>query len=541
MATLFGYEIRKKKGDEGLVAPSPIAPQNKDGAQIVTNYGVSGGYYSIVANADVDPAKTDEIQLIQKYRDCSSYCDADTAIDEIVNEAIVIDGEDKLVQLNLDSIDDKVLPKSIKQKLQDELQNILMLLDFQRNGSDIFRQWYVDGRLYLHPMFVPQKEKEGIAEIRVVDPRKIKRIKEVKKERDPATGQEILSKEIREYYLYNDSGINVNTTTGIMMSVDSIVHVTSGLLDSTGGVVLSYLHKAIKFINMLKMMEDALVIYRYTRAPERRVIYVDVGTLPPASAEKYVASLMAKFKNKISYDSTTGEIKDTKNNLSMMEDFWMPRREGGKGTEITTLPGGQSLGQIEDINYFQNKVYQSLNVPLGRMQPQQTFSLGRSAEISRDEVRFNKFITKLRARFNLVFLGLLKLQIISKGIMSLDAWNQISGKIGFIYNKDNYFSELKESEILTQKLTTLQMADQFVGKYFSKKFVMKNIMKFSDEEIEDEEEQMMEEMPEEENVADGTEDEGEQGQQEQQPTQSQPQQQASSNQSYGTDQPLVGR
>ena len=487
---LFGFEITRKSSKEQEKLISIVPPISTDGSTIVTESGALGGYYSMIM--DLEGSVKNENDLIRRYRDAAMYPDCDSAIDEIINEAIVSDGEESIVELNLDKIDKSQLPDSIKKKLTEEFNNVLDLLDFPRCGTDIFRTWYVDGRLFYHMMFVEGKEKEGIKELRYIDPRKIKKVKDVKKER--INGVDVI-KEVREYYVYNDGGITSNTATGIPLSADSVVYAPSGIVDNTGTTAISYLHKAVKHVNMLKMMEDALVIYRITRAPERRIFYIDVGNLPKQKAEQYVTDIMNRYKNKISYDANTGEVRDDRKFMSMMEDFWMPRREGGKGTEITTLPGGQTLGQIEDVQFFQQKLYQALNVPLGRLQPQTGFSLGRTTEITREEVKFNKYITKLRSKFNKLFLDILKIQVVSKGIMKIEDWESIECRINFVYSKDNHFSELKDNEVMNTRLATLQQVDPMVGKYFSKEWVMKKVLRLSDDEIEEMQEQIENEMP----------------------------------------------
>lgn len=487
---LFGFEITRKSDKERQKLISIVPPTNTDGATVITETGALGGYYSMIM--DLEGSVKNENDLIRRYRDAAMYPDCDSAIDEIVNEAIVSDGEEAIVELNLDRLEKSQLPDSIKKKITEEFNTVLDLLDFSRCGTDIFRTWYVDGRLFYHMMFVEGKEKEGIKELRYIDPRKIKKVKDVKKDR--VNGVDVV-KEVREYYVYNDGGITSNTAVGIPLSPDSVVYASSGIMDNTGTTAISYLHKAVKHVNMLKMMEDALVIYRITRAPERRIFYIDVGNLPKQKAEQYVTELMNRYKNKISYDANTGEVRDDRKFMSMMEDFWMPRREGGKGTEITTLPGGQTLGQIEDVQFFQQKLYQALNVPAGRLQPQTGFSLGRTTEITREEVKFNKYITKLRSKFNKLFIDILKVQVISKGIMKIEDWEQIESKINFVYSKDNHFSELKDNEVLNTRLATLQQVDPMVGKYFSKEWVMKKVLRLSDEEIENIQEQIEAEMP----------------------------------------------
>lgn len=471
---LFGFEIKRKKDESPESIPSVVTADQQDGAVVVG--ADCSGYYGYAFNP-LGEVKT-ENDLLRRYREIAAFPEVDEAINNIVDEAIVFDDSKFPVELNLENTK---LPDSIKKKFNEEFENILHLLEFDIKGHDIFRQWYIDGKTYFHVVFDGDNYKQGIADIRYVDPRKIKKIRNVKKVKS-TTGVEI-SKTIEEYYLYNDKGIDDKTQTGVKLTKDSVVFTSSGLLDQNNGLVLSHLQKAIKPANQLKMIEDAVVIYRLTRAPERRIFYVDVGSLPKGKAEQYVQELMNKFRNKLVYDSATGEIADSKRHMSMMEDFWMPRRDGGKGTEITTLQGGQNLSQLDDVEYFKNKLMRALNVPITRLQPEQGFSLGRSNEISRDELRFHKFIKRLRARFSFLFMDLLKIQLIAKGIVKIDDWEDISKKIVIAYRKDNQFSELKDLEVLNGRLSALQQIDQYVGKYYSMAFVKKNVLRLSEEEI----------------------------------------------------------
>ena len=469
---IFGLEIKRDKPEQ-LV--SIVAPERDDGSTIVNS---AAGYHSHVV--DLETTLKNENELIRRYREISYYPDCDSAIDDVVNEAIVYQDNEKVIELNLD---DLKLSSSLKKKITDEFETILKLLKFSNKGHDIFRSWYIDGRLYYHILVDEKNARDGIAELRKVDPRKIRKIKDVKKKKNER-GVEVVT-DIDEYYLYNDKGITDSNAQGIKLPVDSIVYVPSGLIDDNSGMVLSYLHKAIKVVNQLKMMEDSLVIYRISRAPERRIFYVDVGNLPKLKAEQYVNDLMNKFRNKIVYDATTGEVRDDRKHLSLMEDFWMPRREGGKGTEITTLPGGQTLGQIEDIQFFQNKLYQALNVPATRLKGDTGFNLGRSSEITRDEVKFAKFVSRLRQKFTILFSDLLRIQLILKGIVSVDDWEEISPDIRFDFKRDNYFSELKDNEIMQGRLNLLQSMDPFVGKYYSSTWIRKNVLHQTDEDIEE--------------------------------------------------------
>ena len=470
MANLFGFEIKKKnkKVPESIVKPSP------DGSTIVDS--AVSAYYGI--SYDINGSIKSENDLIKRYRDIANISDCSTAIDEIVNEAIVSDHLQKSVEINLDDVE---LSKSIKTKITEEFDNILKLYEFSEKGYDLFRQWYIDSKVHFYIVLDKNNIKKGIVELVQIDPKKIKKIKEIKKEKNEQ-GVEVI-KDIEEYYIFNDDGIQEDSTRGIRLTSDSVITVTSGLIDYNANKVLGYLHKAIKPANQLMMMEDALVIYRISRAPERRIFYIDVGNLPKQKAEQYVNDIMNKFRNKIVYDVNTGEVAENKQHLSMMEDFWLPRREGGKGTEISTLPAGQGLGIVDDISYFKTKLYQSLNVPLSRLQPEQNFSLGRSTEITRDEVKFNKFIERLRLKFSNIFKCALRVQLITKGIMNESEWDSISESIRFNYQHDNHFSELKEMEILENRMNTLQNVDVFAGKYFSVDWIRRNILMQSDDEI----------------------------------------------------------
>jgi len=478
---IFGFEIRKKRPQE---VKSVITPTPEDGSTIVNN---AAAHYGLVV--DLEGIIKNENDLIRRYRESSQYADCDAAIEEITNEAIVADTTESMVELDLEKTE---VSESIKKKMAEEFDKILRLLRFDEKGHDLFRQWYVDGRLYFQ-VIPSETQKDGIYELRYVDPRKIRKIKRINKEKTP-TGVEVV-KNIEEYYLYNDRGITEQTTQGVKLSVDSIIHVTSGMQDANTGMTIGHLHKAIKPVNQLKMMEDALVIYRISRAPERRIFYIDVGNLPKARAEQYVNDIMNKFRNKMVYDATTGEVKDNRQHLSMMEDFWMPRREGGKGTEITTLQGGQTLGQIEDVQFFQKKLYQSLNVPIARLDNQTTFNIGRSAEITREELKFNKFINRLRVRFSTLFKEALRVQLILKGIIRPEEWDDIAYDIRFDYKEDNNFAELKNAELINNRVATLQNLDPFVGKYYSVEWVRRNVLMQTDEDIKDIEKQMKAEIP----------------------------------------------
>ena len=404
------------------------------------------------------------------------------AIDEIVNEAIVVEDSGTSVEINLDDVK---APAQIKKKIEEEFNYILKLLNFGNMGHDIFRRYYIDGRLYYHLVIDESNPALGLQELKYIDPRRIRKIREIQKMRDPQTGVELIKKTI-EYYLYNEKGmIGAGTNLGAKIAVDSVVNVNSGILDPKQTMVLSYLHKAIKPFNNLRMVEDATVIYRLSRAPERRVFYIDVGNMPTVKAEQYVRDIMVKYRNKLVYDSNTGEIKDDRKHLSMLEDFWLPRREGSKGTEISTLEGARNLGELEDVKYFQSKLYKSLNVPVSRMEPTQGFSLGRTTEINRDEIKFNKFVTRLRNKFSTLFDDLLRVQLVLKRVCTEEEWKEFKEDVWYDYKKDNNFDEIKEAELLNLRLDTLQKVDPFVGKYYSIMWVRKNILQQSDDDIEE--------------------------------------------------------
>ena len=471
---IFGFEIKRKndKQPKGAV----VAPAVDDGSTLIASN--TAAYYG--ATLDLEGTIKTENDLIRRYRQVAQYSDCDSAIEDIVNEAITATQDESPIDIVLDDVE---LSEGIKNKIRDEFNNVLKLYHFGSKGHDMFRSWYVDGRLYYHVLLDQSNTKKGIQEVRFIDPRKIRKIKNVHKKKNDK-GVEVVVK-VEEYYVYHDKGINENTSQGVKLSLDSVVYAPSGLIDANTTMMLGHLHKAIKPVNQLKMIEDALVIYRVSRAPERRVFYVDVGNLPKMKAEQYVNDIMNKFRNKIVYDATTGEIRDDKKHLSMMEDFWMPRREGGKGTEITTLPGGQGLVDIADINYFQTKLYQALNVPISRLQPQQGFSLGRSSEITRDEIKFNKFIERLRKRFSVVFAETLKLQLILKGIINLDDWNNIVQDVRFDFQEDNNFAEMRDTDIMMNRLNVVQSMEQFVGKYYSQEYIRRFVLRQSEEEIKD--------------------------------------------------------
>jgi hypothetical protein len=477
MVQLFGFEIsRKKQQDQEEKNKSFALPQNDDGAVTIQ----SGAYYGTYV--DLDGVVRNEIELITRYREMAMQPELETAIDEIVNEAIVNDDSESGVELDTDELKQ---PENIKKKIREEFDYVLKLLDFGNMGHELFRRWYTDGRLFYHVIIDDKSPAKGIQELRYIDPRRIRKIREIQKAKDTQSGMEII-KSMKEYYLYNERGmIGAHSNLGTKIAIDAVVNVNSGLMDSKRAMVLSYLHKAIKPLNQLRMVEDATVIYRLSRAPERRVFYIDVGNMPTIKAEQYLRDVMAKYRNKLVYDSSTGEIKDDRKHLSMLEDFWLPRREGGKGTEITTLPGGMNLGELEDVKYFEKKLYKALGVPISRLEQQQGFTLGRSTEITRDELKFTKFVNRLRNKFSTLFDELLKLQLVLKKICTEEEWKEFKENIWYDFKKDNNFTELKEAELLQNRITTLQLVDPYVGRYYSMAWVRKNVLQMDDDEIEE--------------------------------------------------------
>lgn len=486
---LFGFELKRATGEQKKQLPSIVPPVDEDGAGYVT---ASGSHWGQYIDFDGDNSK-DAVELIKRYRAVSMHPEVDMAIDEIVNEAITTSELEAPVKLNLDHVEE--LSDSIKKQINEEFDSILDMLNFTDYGSDIFKRWYIDGRMVHHLIVNEANMKEGIQEIRPIDALKVRKVKEITKKKDPKTGASIVEK-VNEFYIYEEKP-GVANSSAVKISNDAISYVTSGLTEESRSKVVSYLHKALKPINQLRMMEDSLVIYRLARAPERRIFYVDVGNLPRGKAEEYMKSIMTRYKNKIVYDATTGEIKDDRKHMSMLEDFWLPRREGGKGTEITTLPGGDNLGQIDDIVYFQKRLYRALNVPVNRLEQESQFSLGRSSEISRDELKFQKFIDRLRRRFSSLFLNILKKQLILKNIITEDDWNEWKSNIIVDFVRDNHFTELKENELLSGRLQILDQMQQYTGEYFSKEWIMKNVLRFDDDQIKKMQEEIEEEKPEE--------------------------------------------
>ena len=475
MAEFFGFEIKRKEKELGAVTP----PATDDGT-----YDISGGgFYSTIL--DTDGRSRTEDDLIRRYRDIAIQPECDSAIEDIVSEAIASDERDMCVSIALDNLQ---VSATIKKRIKEEFERILQLLDFNNKAHDIFRRWYVDGRIFYHKVIDSQNPRKGIQQLRYIDPRKIKKVREVETGRK---GQVDVVKKFKEFYIYNQHGHQVNnTSTGVKLTFDSIAYCPSGLIDMHKGTVLSYLNKAIKPVNQLRMIEDSVVIYRISRAPERRIFYIDVGNLPKIKAEQYLKDVMNRYRNKLVYDASTGEIRDDRNHMSMLEDFWLPRREGGRGTEITTLPGGANLGEIDDITYFQRKLYRSLNVPISRLEAEQNFSLGRSTEITRDELKFTKFVGKLRKKFSVIFNDLLRTQLILTGVIAEEEWKSMSEHIQFDFLQDNNFTELKNAELLKERLEMLSQVENYVGTYFSKEWVKKNVLHLTDDEIGEMQKQM---------------------------------------------------
>jgi len=477
LADFFGFEIKKKDQEkEDRKRASFVAPMDED--EGIGNVINAGGHYGQYVDINGDQTKSEK-ELIFKYRDISQHTECDAAVEDIVNESIVSDDDSSPVSLIMDDLDQ---PDRIKKMMSEEFENIVAMLNMNWYGHDIFRRWYVDGRLYYHKIIDESNPKNGLIELRSIDPTKIRKVRELKKEKDPKTGAEIIIG-ASEYFIFQNDSLG-NKSQGLKIAKDSITYVTSGLLDPSRKRILSHLHKALKPVNQLRMMEDSLVIYRLARAPERRIFYIDVGNLPKGKAEEYLRNIMAKYRNKMVYDAETGDMKDDKKHMSMLEDFWLPRREGGRGTEISTLPGGENLGQIDDIEYFRRKLYKSLNVPSGRLEQEQQFNLGRSTEISRDELKFQKFINRLRKKFSALFIDILKTQLILKGIVTEDEWETIRSDISVDFLKDNHFSELKDAELLRERLGTLREIDEYAGRYYSVEWIRKNVLMQTEEDIE---------------------------------------------------------
>jgi len=478
---LFGFQIGKKNEETKPNVISFAPPPNDDGTLAVAEGGVYG------TTVDVNSQAKNEAHLITRYREMAQQPECERAIDDIINETIVGSEQDSPVSIVLDNVEE--MDDTIKDLIREEFDEILSMLNFHNRAYDIFRNWYVDGRLYYHLMIDTKRPRVGIQEIRYIDPRKIKKVRVEKRDNQNRVSQEIFNKKYDEYYLYSSKGITAGNQ-GVKIAPDSIAYCHSGIMDQNNKMVLSYIHKAIKPLNQLRMLEDATVIYRLARAPERRIFYIDVGNLPKAKAEQYLRDMMVKHKNKLVYDANTGEVRDDRKFLTMLEDYWLPRRGDGKATEISTLPGGQNLGEIEDVVYFRQKLYQSLNVPTSRLESDSSFNLGRASEISRDELKFSKFISRLRYRFSELFHIILEKQLLLKGIITKQEWSDIKGKIYYDFIEDNHFTELKNAEIMRERLNTLRELDEYVGNYYSKEWVRKNILMQTEEEIEEIEQQI---------------------------------------------------
>ena len=485
---LFGFTIGKK--DQPTKTLQTFAkPEYDDGALPVTSGGVYGTY------VDTDATIKTEFELVNRYRDMALQAEVEAAIDDIVNEAIVTSHEVPPVRINLDNIN---ISDGIKEKIRVEFDEVARLLDFNKKGVEIFKRWYVDGRMFYHVVIDEKQPKRGIQELRVLDPRKIKKVRETKKkEGDPRkVPYGTQASDTREFYVYNERGLYKGqgqpyattfgqAASGIRIAPDAIVYVHSGMMNSTRTMVLSHLHKAIKPLNQLRMLEDAMVIYRISRAPERRIFYIDVGNLPKLKAEQYLRDLMTKYRNKLVYDANTGEIRDDRKHMSMLEDYWLPRREGGRGTEISTLPGGQNLGDIEDILYFQKKLYKSLSVPISRLESEANYTRGRATEISRDEVKFTRFVNKLQTHFSQLFNDCLERQLTLKGILSREDWKKIRTEVYYAYENDSHFAEVKNAELMQDRMNLLRDLSDYAGKYYSHDFIRKHILRQTDDQIRD--------------------------------------------------------
>ena len=484
---LFGFSLeRAKKLPKG---PSFVQKDSMDGSQPI----VGGGYYGY--SVDFDGTLRNEYELITRYREMVLQPECDSAVDDIVNETICGNFDDVPIEVELSNLKQS---EKIKKLIREEFNEILRLLDFENRSYEIFRRWYVDGRLFYHKVIDPANPRGGLTELRYIDPRKIRKVTEYQQKRpEELRGVDIntqLTRKSAEYFLYNPKGLKNSTNQGMKIAPDSVTYCHSGIQDLNKNMTLSHLHKAIKAVNQLRMIEDSLVIYRLSRAPERRIFYIDVGNLPKNKAEQYLREVMGRYRNKLVYDANTGEIKDDKKFMSMLEDFWLPRREGGRGTEISTLPGGQNLGELEDVKYFQKKLYKALNVPSSRLETETTFNIGRAAEITRDEVKFQKFVARLRKRFSELFMDLLRTQLVLKGIVSLEEWEEMKEHVQFDYIADNYFTELKEIEIRNERMNQVSAMDPFVGKYFSVEYMRRQVLKQTETEMKEIDKQIAAEM-----------------------------------------------
>ena len=489
---LFGFSIGKKE-KKNVKAQTFAEPEYEDGSLTVASGGAYGTY------VDTEGAIKSESELINRYRDMGLQAEVEWAIDDIINEAIVAAKDKPLVRINVDNLN---VSEPIRDKIRLEFKAISRLLDLQNLGHDVFKRWYIDGRIYYHVIVDENNMEKGIHELRVLDPRKIKKIREKKNDRQPDGKTKTT---VTEYYVYNQKGIYqsqgqtmgtafTSAAAGLKISPDAIVYTHSGLMNSTRSLVLSYLHKAIKPLNQLRMIEDSLVIYRISRAPERRIFYVDVGNLPKLKAEQYMRDLMTRYKNKLVYDAQTGEVRDDRKHMSMLEDYWMPRREGGRGTEISTLPGGSNLGDIEDVLYFQKKLYKSLGVPISRLESEANYTIGRATEISRDEVKFTRFVNKLQSRFSLMFDDMMERQLTLKGIMSKEDWKNIKNEIFYEFESDSHFAEVKHHELVQDRLNILRDMQDYAGKYWSHEYIRKHILMMTDDEVKTNDEQIQKEI-----------------------------------------------
>ena len=478
MAELFGFSITRLKKQSDPKQSFTTAPAD-DGTQTIAAGGYFGQYL------DMEGTAKTEADLIRRYREISLHPECDLAIEDIVNEAIVANEMKEAVRVNVDNLP---YGKDVRRKIENEFQEVLRLMNFNTKGHDIFRRWYVDGRIFYQKIIDRNATTKGITELKYLDPRKIKRIREVRKKRpEGVTGPNMLTvvDEFVEYYLFNEKGVINSTSGGIKIAPDTIAYCPSGLVDQTKNMVLSYMHKAIKPVNQLRMIEDATVIYRIARAPERRIFKIDVGNLPKQKAEQYLRDVMARYRNKLVYDASTGEIRDDRNYMSMLEDFWLPSREGGRGTDISTLPGGQNLGEIQDIEYFRSKLYRSLNVPVSRLESNSGFNMGRASEITRDELKFTKFVQRLRKKFTELFNDILRTQLILKGIINEEDWQSVKESITYDFLQDGHFAELKHTEMMRERLALANEMRDYIGKFYSVEYVRKNILKQNEREIED--------------------------------------------------------
>ena len=484
MADLFGFSITRKKQEQDP-KQNFTTPQADDGTTTVAAGGYFGSYL------DMEGTAKNEADLVRRYREISLHPECDQAIEDICNEAIVSSEEKDSVRVTLENIP---FGNEVKKRIDEEFLNVLKLMNFSTKGFEIFKRWYVDGRIFYQKIIDRETPKNGITELRYIDPRKIKKVRELKKMR--STVDLSLTNDYEEYFMFNEKGVAGSTSgSGVRIAADTIAFCSSGMVDQNKNMILSYLHKAIKPVNQLRMIEDAVVIYRIARAPERRIFKIDVGNLPKQKAEQYLRDVMARYRNKLVYDASTGEIRDDRSYMNMLEDYWLPRREGGRGTEITTLPGGQNLGEIADIEYFQKKLYRSLNVPISRLEASTGFNIGRAAEISRDELKFTKFVQRLRKKFTELFNDFLKTQLVLKGVISIEDWPVIQSNIQYDFLQDGHFAELKESEMLKERVALADGLEKYVGKYFSQEYIRKFVFKQSEKEIKDLDRQISKEGP----------------------------------------------